>query len=188
MFDDSRKKFLRFSTVCFVMECALLALYALLALGDGSLADKFTMLLVAPIGAIMCYVQFLLRRVFGEMVQETKENRLLSEKEVELLQKISEQNETLVALLAAKEGAPHDDATSGHISPSSKPKTAQTLATDSPEPPAPAAAETPPAQTEKMVWVDRSQTKVTCPYCGMVQKSDRYRCYNCAAPFVDKEP
>lgn len=38
---------------------------------------------------------------------------------------------------------------------------------------------------ERIVYVDRTQKEVTCPYCKKIQKSDRDFCYNCSAPFVD---
>lgn len=185
MFDDSGKKIKGLATIGFVLFSAIIAILTLMAMGNARTGGGL-LFVVGIMTVFVAYIGFLSIHAFGELVQETKENRLLNEKEVRLLQEISEQNKKLAALLATKEGAVRkDDEMAGTVASSKEPETAPAAIVDWST--KPATADTVTTQSEKIVRVDRSQRNVKCPYCDTVQLSNRYRCCVCGAQFVDKE-
>ena len=109
MFNDSGRKIMGLATIGFVLFSAIIAILTLMAMGNARTGEGL-LFVVGIMTIFVAYIGFLSIHAFGELVQETKESRLLNEKEVELLQEISEQNKKLAALLAAKEEPVRSDA------------------------------------------------------------------------------
>lgn len=109
MFDDSGKIIMALARIGFVLMSAIVTILMIVGLFNIR-SGAGTLLIAGLIMVFVIYISFLAIHAFGELVQETKENRLLNEKEVELLQEISEQNKKLAALLAAKKEPVRSDA------------------------------------------------------------------------------
>lgn len=185
MFDDSGRKIMGLATIGFVIMSAIVAILTLIAMSNAR-SGAGLLLIVGVVTIFAIYVGFLTIHAFGELVQETRGNRLLNERVVKLLKEISEENKKLTALLAAKEEPAREDAgIKDADAPAKESKSDPNVAGFSKE--SEHAAVEPAAAQVKIVKVDRRQKNVTCPYCGTVQLANRRVCYCCGALFVDKE-